>query len=54
MTIFAKSLLVTATAFATFTSQALTLGVTEGLTYRATDAEIEAQFAPLPQPSVWP
>ena len=26
-------------------SQALTLGVTEGVTYRATDAEIEAKFA---------
>ena len=47
MTIFEKSLFVAATAFATFTSQALTLGVTEGVTYRATDAEIEAKFAPI-------
>ena len=32
---------------AVFSAQALTLGVTEGVTYRATEAEIEAKFAPI-------
>lgn len=31
----------------TLCAHGLTLGVTEGVTYRATDAEIEAKFAPL-------
>ena len=34
-------------ATAVFSAQALTLGVTEGVTYRATDAEIEAKFSPI-------
>ncbi len=37
--------LVMASAFSS--AQALTLGVTEGVTYRATEAEIEAKFAPI-------
>jgi phosphonate transport system substrate-binding protein len=48
MTIFAKSFFVAMTAASaacvTFSSHALTLGVTEGVTYQATDAEIEAKF----------
>ena len=47
MSVFTKSAFVVATALAAFSSQALTLGVTEGVTYRATDAEIEAKFAPI-------
>lgn len=47
MTIFTKSFLAAAAALAAVTSQALTLGVTEGVTYRATDAEIEAKFTPI-------
>jgi phosphonate transport system substrate-binding protein len=47
MTIFAKSICVAAAALACLSSQALTLGITEGVTYRATDAEIEAKFAPI-------
>jgi phosphonate transport system substrate-binding protein len=47
MTIFVKTLRALATACAVFSAQALTLGVTEGVTYRATDAEIEAKFAPI-------
>lgn len=47
MTIFSKSLFAVAAAISVFSSQALTLGVTEGVTYRATDAEIEAKFAPI-------
>ena len=47
MTIFAKSLLAAAAVLAALSSQALTLGVTEGVTYRASDAEIEAKFAPI-------
>lgn len=46
MSIFKKtvSLLAICTVLS---AQALTLGVTEGVTYRATDAEIEAKFAPI-------
>jgi phosphonate transport system substrate-binding protein len=48
---YAKPLLIaTAAAISVFTttsSHALTLGITEGVTYRATDAEIEAKFAPI-------
>jgi phosphonate transport system substrate-binding protein len=47
MTIFTKSFFLVAATFATFTSQALVLGVTEGVTYRTSDAEIEAKFAPI-------
>jgi ABC-type phosphate/phosphonate transport system substrate-binding protein len=50
MTNLKKSLLAVAAACASgylFSAQALTLGVTEGVTYRATDAEIEAKFAPI-------
>lgn len=47
MTIFAKSFLAAVAALAAITSQALMLGVTEGVTYRASDAEIEAKFAPI-------
>ena len=36
-----------AAASAVFSVHALTLGVTEGVTYRATEAEIEAKFAPI-------
>lgn len=50
MTIFVKTLLTAVTsvsfACATFSSHALTIGITEGVTYRATEAEIEAKFAP--------
>lgn len=48
MTTFLKSLIaLTATAVATFSAHALVLGITEGITYKATDAEIEAKFAPI-------
>jgi phosphonate transport system substrate-binding protein len=47
MSIFTKSIFAAAAVFAAFTSQALTMGVTEGVTYRASDAEIEAKFAPI-------
>lgn len=47
MTIFNKTLSALAAACAVFSAQALTLGVTEGVTYRATEAEIEAKFAPI-------
>lgn len=47
MTILNKTLSALATACAVFSAQALTLGVTEGVTYRATEAEIEAKFAPI-------
>ena len=50
MTSLKKSLLAVVAACAAgclFSAQALTLGVTEGVTYRATDAEIEAKFAPI-------
>jgi ABC-type phosphate/phosphonate transport system substrate-binding protein len=47
MIIFNKSLSALALVCATFSAQALTLGVTEGVTYRATDAETEAKFAPI-------
>jgi phosphonate transport system substrate-binding protein len=47
MTIAKSILSALATACAVFSAQALTLGVTEGVTYRASDAEIEAKFAPI-------
>jgi phosphonate transport system substrate-binding protein len=47
MTIFAKSFIAAADVCATLSSHALTLGITEGVTYRASDAEIEAKFAPI-------
>ena len=47
MTIFNKTLIALAAVCTVFSTQALTLGVTEGVTYRATDAEIEAKFAPI-------
>jgi phosphonate transport system substrate-binding protein len=47
MTILAKTIFIAAAALTALTSQALTLGVTEGVTYRATDAEIEAKFTPI-------
>lgn len=50
MTSLKKSLLAVAAACAAgclMSAHALTLGVTEGVTYRATDAEIEAKFAPI-------
>ncbi len=50
MTSLKKSLLAVVAACAAgclLSAQALTLGVTEGVTYRATDAEIEAKFAPI-------
>jgi phosphonate transport system substrate-binding protein len=43
-----KSLIVLAAAVVTtLSAQALVLGVTEGITYKASDAEIEAKFAPI-------
>ncbi len=42
-----KVLLALAIASSFASAQALTLGVTEGVTYRATEAEIEAKFAPI-------
>jgi phosphonate transport system substrate-binding protein len=50
MTSLKKSLLAVMAACAAgylFSAQALTLGVTEGVTYRASDAEIEAKFVPI-------
>lgn len=47
MIIFKTSMFAAAAMLAAFSSQALTLGVTEGVTYRASDAEIEAKFAPI-------
>lgn len=47
MSIFVKYFLVSSAVLATFTAQALTLGITEGVTYRATDAEISAKFVPI-------
>jgi phosphonate transport system substrate-binding protein len=47
MSNFKKSFVLSAAVVAAFSSQALTLGVTEGVTYLATDAEIEAKFAPI-------
>ncbi len=45
MSIFTKLFFAVAAVMATISSQALTLGVTEGVTYRSSDAEIEAKFA---------
>lgn len=47
MNIFTKSIFSAALFSTLFSAQALVLGVTEGVTYRATDAEIEARFAPI-------
>lgn len=47
MTIIKKTIFSFATVLTMFSAHALTLGVTEGVTYRATDAEIEAKFAPI-------
>ena len=47
MTSITKPLLTIALLSATLTVHALVLGVTEGVTYRASDAEIEAKFAPI-------
>jgi phosphonate transport system substrate-binding protein len=47
MTSLFKTLSLFATAFTVLSAQALTLGVTEGVTYRASDAEIEAKFSSL-------
>jgi phosphonate transport system substrate-binding protein len=44
---FLKTFAVLAVACAAASAQALTLGVTEGVTYRASDAEIEAKFSTL-------
>lgn len=47
MTFFYKSLAILVYSCIALSAQALTLGVTEGVTYRASDAEIEAKFATL-------
>lgn len=47
MTISNKILSALTATCAVFSAHALTIGVTEGVTYRATDAEIEAKFAPI-------
>jgi phosphonate transport system substrate-binding protein len=48
MTSLVKSFIaLVATAVATFSAQALVLGITEGITYKASDADIEAKFAPI-------
>ena len=47
MFIFTKHMIVAAAVMTAISSQALTLSVTEGVTYRASDAEIEAKFAPI-------
>jgi phosphonate transport system substrate-binding protein len=48
MNLFLRMALVTALT-APFTAGALTFGVTEGVTYRASDKEIEAKFEPIAQ-----
>lgn len=47
MVIFNKKIIAFSVALVAAASQALTLGITEGVTYRASDAEISAKFAPL-------
>lgn len=47
MTNFSKSVLATSLFTTIFSAHALVLGITEGVTYRASDAEIEAKFAPI-------
>ena len=47
MTYLAKTLVALTSAASLLSAHALVLGVTEGVTYRATDAEIEAKFAPI-------
>jgi phosphonate transport system substrate-binding protein len=41
---WARQLLLVISLVQVFSAQALTVGITEGVTYRATDAEIEAKF----------
>ena len=47
MSKFIKTVLAAALVTTFISAHALVLGVTEGVTYRATDAEIEAKFAPI-------
>ncbi len=47
MIVLNKHLLALCLASTAISANALTLGVTEGVTYRATEAEIEAKFAPI-------
>lgn len=47
MTYLNKTLIALASSATLLSAHALVLGVTEGVTYRATDAEIEAKFAPI-------
>ena len=47
MKYLAKTLVALTSAASLLSAHALVLGVTEGVTYRATDAEIEAKFAPI-------
>lgn len=47
MTYLPKTLVALAASISLFSAHALVLGVTEGVTYRASDAEIEAKFAPI-------
>ncbi len=47
MNILTKTGLSLALGFTIFSAHALVLGVTEGVTYKASDAEIEAKFTPL-------
>lgn len=47
MKFLAKTLVALTSSASLLSAHALVLGVTEGVTYRATDAEIEAKFAPI-------
>jgi hypothetical protein len=48
MTSLVKSFItLAATAITTLSAHALVLGITEGVTYKASDAETEAKFAPI-------
>ena len=47
MTYLAKTVVVLISAASLLSAHALVLGVTEGVTYRATDAEIETKFTPI-------
>ena len=47
MNFFTKTGLSLALSFTIFSAHALVLGVTEGVTYKASDIEIEAKFAPI-------
>lgn len=44
---FAKCVVASVACAAVFSAQALVLGITEGVTYHATDNEIEARFEPI-------